>query len=160
MQRVPGTEYRTGPLKRSYFDVSTFRRFDVYTSHMRKPGTDANNVQMSDVLCDFCQREWTEDVPMLEGHHGSCICGKCLSVAYAEVVLNGASTAPAEYSCPMCLEQTKDRASMDRVEEGGWQSPLRDEAVICKRCIDLAATALTKDKESGWTKPTRAGVEQ
>ncbi|MEE9130523.1 MAG: hypothetical protein V3T84_10940 [Phycisphaerales bacterium] len=127
---------------------------------MRKPGTDANNVQMSDVLCDFCQREWTEDVPMLEGHHGSCICGNCLSVAYVDVVLNGTDTAPDEYPCPMCLETTEDRASMDRGEEGGWQSPLRDEAVICKRCIDLAATALNKDKDSGWTKPTQTGVEQ
>ncbi len=123
---------------------------------MRKSGTDANNVQMSDVLCDFCQRQWTEDVPMLEGHHGSCICGKCLSVAYADVVLNGTNTAPAEYSCPMCLETTEDRAATDRDNEPGWPSPLRDEAVICKRCIELAANALTKDKESGWTKPARA----
>ena len=96
---------------------------------------------------------------MLEGHHGSCICGKCLSVAYADVVLNGTNTAPAEYSCPMCLETTEDRASMDRDNEPGWLSPMREEAVICSRCIELAATALNKDKDSQWTKPTRASVE-
>ena len=32
---------------------------------MRKPGTDADDVQMSDVLCDFCRRPWTMDVPMI-----------------------------------------------------------------------------------------------
>ena len=46
---------------------------------MRKPGTNENNVEMTDVLCDFCQREWSEDIPMVEGHQGSCVCGNCLS---------------------------------------------------------------------------------
>ena len=32
---------------------------------MRKPGTDPENVQMTDVLCDFCRRQWTEDVAMI-----------------------------------------------------------------------------------------------
>ena len=122
---------------------------------MRKPGTDPDNVQMADVLCDFCQRQWTEDVPMLEGHHGSCICGNCLSVAYADVVLNETNTAPAEFLCPMCLETTEDRASSERATEPGWCSPMRGEAVICSRCIELAAAALTKDKDHHWTKPTQ-----
>ena len=33
---------------------------------MRKPGTDNDNVQMSDVLCDFCRAEWTDDLQMVE----------------------------------------------------------------------------------------------
>ena len=61
---------------------------------MRKPGTDESNVQMSDVLCDFCGREWTEQVPMIEGHQGSCLCANCLTLAYTEVVVNGGGTAP------------------------------------------------------------------
>ena len=69
---------------------------------MRQPGTDPDNVQMSDVLCDFCRREWTEDVPMIEGHQGSCICGRCLTLAYTDIVLTG--TPPSYgYRCPMCL---------------------------------------------------------
>ncbi|MHC4709973.1 MAG: hypothetical protein ACYTA3_06025 [Planctomycetota bacterium] len=93
---------------------------------MRKPGTDESNVQMSDVLCDFCHREWTEDVPMIEGHQGSCLCGRCLTVAYTEVVVNGHDTAPASYT---------------------------EDAVICRRCIELAARSLEKDRDSGWKKP-------
>lgn len=71
---------------------------------MRKPGTDEENVQMSDVLCDFCHSEWREDEPMIEGHHGSCVCGKCLTVAYTELLINKSDSAPAGYKCTMCLE--------------------------------------------------------
>jgi len=121
---------------------------------MRKPGTDESNVAMSDVLCDFCHRQWTEDEPMIEGHHGSCVCGKCVTLAYMQVVLNGDSTAPADFKCPMCLEATADREALERGGEHGWQSPLHDEAVFCERCIKLAADSLHKSKDWGWTKPT------
>ena len=96
---------------------------------MRKPGTDETNVQMSDVLCDFCHREWTETVPMIEGHQGACLCGRCLTLAYAQVVLHGNSTAPPDYRCPMCLEQPADRETLGRADEPGWQSPLYDAAI-------------------------------
>ena len=120
---------------------------------MRKPGTDENDVQMSDVLCDFCRSEWTDDVPLIEGHQGSCICGKCLTIAYTEVVRNDVNSAPPEYKCPMCLEETVDRKALERGDEPGWQSPAYPEAVICRRCIKLAAGALHKDKDYAWTKP-------
>ena len=123
---------------------------------MRKPDIDESDVRMSDVLCDFCQRPWTQDVAMIEGHHGSCLCTNCLTVAYTEVVRHGRDTAPPQYTCPMCLEAGSDRESMGRGEEGGWQSPLRPEAVICRRCIDLAAKALDKDKDFDWTTPAGA----
>jgi len=113
---------------------------------MRKPGTDPNNVQMSDVLCDFCHTEWTEATPFIEGHHGSIVCGKCLTVAYTDVVLGGANTAPSGYKCTMCLETREDPA---------WQSPLHPDATICKRCINLAAGTLSKDQDYGWTRPKR-----
>jgi hypothetical protein len=120
---------------------------------MRKPGTDENNVQMSDVLCDFCQREWTEDTPMIEGHRGSCICGKCLSIAYSEVVLHGQNSAGEDFACRLCLETGKDRAALKRGSEPGWQSPADPEAAICRRCIKLAAGAMAKDENSGWKRP-------
>ncbi len=125
---------------------------------MRKPGTDENNVQMTDVLCDFCHRQWTEDLPMIEGHHGSCLCANCLTLAYAEVVVNGGSTPPPEFSCPMCLEKAGDRAALGRADEPAWQSPLYEEAVLCKRCIELAAASLSKDKDYNWTKPRDSGT--
>ena len=121
---------------------------------MRKPGTDENNVQMSDVLCDFCHAEWTEDRPMIEGHRGSCICGHCLTIAYSEVVLHGQDPGQGDYACMMCLEGPQDRAAVGRAGEPGWRTPAHGDAAICRRCIKQAAGALTKDTESGWKKPT------
>ncbi len=124
--------------------------FDVvarYTGGMRKPGTDEDNVQMSDVICDFCHSEWVEDEPMVEGHHGSCICGKCLMVAYTDVILSKTNTAPEGYKCTLCLEHRDDPA---------WQSPMYDEAVVCRRCIKQASGALHKSKDFDWTKPPGA----
>lgn len=120
---------------------------------MRKPKTDESNVQMSDVLCDFCHRQWTGDIAMLEGHQGSCICGRCLTIAYTDIIHNQIDAAPEQYNCPMCLESSEDRASLKRASDSAWQSPLYEEAVICKRCIKLAAAALDKDKEVDWKKP-------
>ncbi len=125
---------------------------------MRKPGTDETDVQMTDVLCDFCHREWTADVPMLEGHQGSCVCGRCLTLAYADVVVAGRDTAPGGYTCPMCLEAAEDRAALNRAGEPGWQSPVVDDAVMCRRCIKLAAGALEKDKDLGWKRPGKKNV--
>jgi hypothetical protein len=110
---------------------------------MRKPGTDPDNVRMSDVVCDFCGAEWSDVLPMVEGHQGSCICGGCVTAAYREVVLGGRSTAPAGSTCRLCLEQRKDRA---------WAGP--SGAVACERCIKQSAGVLSKDKDYGWTKPT------
>lgn len=117
---------------------------------MQRPGCDPNNVQMSDILCDFCHSQWVEELPMVEGHHGSVVCGKCLTVAYRGVVQAGVNTTPAGYTCTMCLEQRADPA---------WQSPMYPEAAICKRCINQAAGALSKDPESGWKRPERANAQ-
>ena len=122
---------------------------------MRKPVIDENNVQMSDVLCDFCTRVWTEDIAMIEGHQGSCICGNCLSLSYADLVLNENDTSPDDWECPMCLEKNADRSAQNRAGEPGWQSPIREEAVACRRCIKLAAGTLHKSPDFAWTKPTQ-----
>jgi hypothetical protein len=44
----------------------------------------------------------------------------------------------------MCLEQRNDRA---------WQSPRFPEAVVCERCLNLAAGALEKDRDWAWQRP-------
>lgn len=119
---------------------------------MHRAGADPNNVQMSDVLCDFCHRAWTDDVAMIEGHHGSCICGNCLTIAYTELVMHEQNSTGDDFACTMCLETGEDREAMNR-SEPGWRSPMYSEAAICRRCVKLAAGALTKDKESGWNKP-------
>lgn len=113
---------------------------------MRREGTDPDNVRMEDVLCDFCRSHWREDVPVVEGHQGSIVCARCLTVAYTRVVVDGDDSGPGGYTCTMCLEQRGDPA---------WQSPAHPEAVICRRCIKLAAGAMKKDPESDWLPPSR-----
>ena len=114
---------------------------------MHKPGTDPLDVQMTDVLCDYCHREWSETIQMIEGHHGSCVCGRCLSTAYAAVVHGGIDDGQGAFKCRMCLEERSDTS---------WASPIDPEALVCLRCIKLAARALEKDPESGWRRPEAA----
>lgn len=112
---------------------------------MRKPGTDPSNVRMSDVLCDFCLREWRDDLPFIEGHHGSCICGDCVRDAYRRLALAAADDRVGTPRCPLCLEERSEPC---------WRSPARPEAFACRRCVLMAAKALERDRDSGWKRPT------
>lgn len=94
-------------------------------------------------LCDFCHASFDAD-PMIEGHQGSLICLKCLSVAYADIVLHSGGRENINQKCTMCLE---DRAQPE------WDSPMFPGTRICLRCIKQAATTLEKDPESGWKRP-------
>ena len=109
---------------------------------MHREGTDPDNVQADDVLCDFCgDAAWAEDIPCVEGHRGSLICGRCLSAAYESTIIgSGGTPQPA---CTMCLE---------RREEPMW-SGKRDSA-ICRRCIKQSAGVLHKSEDWEWSKPT------
>ena len=69
---------------------------------MQRPGVDPDNVQMSDILCDFCRAEWVETLPMVEGHKGSTICGGCLSEAYLALV-QGQAPGEAITSVPAAV---------------------------------------------------------
>jgi hypothetical protein len=113
---------------------------------MQRQGADPEAMSWDDFLCDFCGRPWAEDRPMVEGHRGSIICGRCLTVAYAEAVLAGTDDAhrPDEPCC-LCLEAAR--------AEPHWRSPARDQALACRRCIKQSAGVLTKDPDSGWTRP-------
>lgn len=126
---------------------------------MHRTGTDPLDVQMSDVLCDFCGRAWVESIPMIEGHHGACICGRCLTLAYESVVNAGVDDGGGAFPCRMCLETRSDPGFRSPIElefaaEGAEAAPVA--AMVCLRCIKLAARALEKDPESGWTRPTPA----
>lgn len=97
--------------------------------------------------CDFCLSPWAEDRQMVEGHRGSLICARCLTLAYAQIVGADSGAAPPEgATCALCLE---DRAQQH------WQSPLRAEAWACERCIRQSGQMLEKDPESGWRRPGR-----
>lgn len=110
---------------------------------MRREGCDENNAQMTDFLCDFCGGTWTEDLPMVEGHKGSLICGACLREAFRRVVVLGENSADEGYACALCL-LTKPEAA--------WRSPATG-STACRWCINRSATMLAKDPDSRWTKP-------
>ncbi len=112
---------------------------------MQREGADPNNMQVSDFVCDFSGDAWDGAFPMVEGHQGSLISGRCLEFAYRSVVIEGSSSLdPGSYTCTMCLETRDDPC---------WQSPERPEGVICRRCIRQSATKLDKDPDWDWTKP-------
>lgn len=95
-------------------------------------------------LCDFCRTPWDGAGPMVEGHRGSLICGKCLRIAFTELVL-AAAGEPSPEPCTMCLEVRSDRT---------WTSPVHDSARICRRCANQSGRILAKDKDMGWPLPT------
>lgn len=105
-------------------------------------------MQMEDVLCDFCLISWTADKPFMEGHHGSHICGACLSDAFRTTVLFAGDppyTDMPAIPCTMCIE--------DRTEPC-FDSAKR-KAHICRRCVKMAAVTLERDAELGWKRPER-----
>ncbi len=111
---------------------------------MHRDGIDENNVQPEDILCDFCgNAAWAKDVPCVEGHQGSIVCGNCLRVAYSELVLASHGNETAE-KCRMCLEQREDPV---------WLGVIEPIAPICLRCTKQASAVLNKSKEWDWSKP-------
>lgn len=126
---------------------------------MRNPAADESDLQQTDFWCDFCRRPWTDDVAMIEGHQGSILCGRCLTLAYTDIVLHGLDARganppgrddPAAPRCTMCLEPR---------QEPMWRSPAYEEAWICRRCVKQGATALEKSPDFDWKRPgSPAGV--
>jgi hypothetical protein len=113
---------------------------------MHRPGTDPDNVQLSDIICDFCHTPWREDLPVVEGHRGAIICGDCLTAAYRGLIFGESPPVDPGYSCRLCLEQRSD---------AGWQSPRYPDAAVCARCVRQSAGVLHKDRDYEWEKPTR-----
>ena len=148
---------------------------------MRKEGCDEENLQPTDFLCDYCGNTWSDDRPMVEGHRGSLVCAKCLSLAYGLLWLSAPKwdgkappppppadqTMPEGALCRMCLEHR---------EEPCWQSPMgfvgedaagedKDQASapelgvvdggawLCKRCAKQSVVMLERDPELKYERP-------
>lgn len=110
---------------------------------MHRPGTNPDDVQLEDILCDFCGvAAWSQGRPCVEGHHGSIICGSCLSVAWVELVnLGGGTEGPAQ--CALCLVE----------RDGPVWTGARGEAFACRRCVKQSAGVLHKSTDWDWRKP-------
>lgn len=121
---------------------------------MRREGCDEENLSPEDFLCDFCGQAWASDRAMVEGHRGSLVCARCLTLAFDELWNRlGGEDLPAESganltgpTCAMCLE---------RRDERHWRSPVR-EAWLCKRCAKQSVVMLERDPESGFSRPAPA----
>ena len=110
---------------------------------MHREGTDPENVKLEDILCDFCsEAAWAAGSPCIEGHRGSVICGKCLSVAFVSIVTCEVEEQEAE--CVMCLEKRTTQI---------WKG-LREEAIICRRCVKQSSGVLQKSPDYDWSKPS------
>jgi len=112
---------------------------------VHREGADPHNMTAEDFLCDFCGSHWAEDRQMIEGHRGSCLCVKCLSVAYRTLAIDDDGVTPNdETTCVMCLTT------------GGefplWESPSTG-SLACAQCVKRAAGVVHKDPDIGWTKP-------
>ena len=60
---------------------------------MHRPGSDPLDMRAEDFLCDFCGEHWSEERPMVEGHHGSLACGPCLTAAFRATWLAAGAVA-------------------------------------------------------------------
>ena len=113
---------------------------------MHRKGMNPDNVQPEDILCDYCAvPAWSENIPCIEGHQGSVICGNCLSIAF-NYAINHKDRIITDQQCRMCLEHRDDN---------GWEGKIDPVAIICVRCIRQASGALHKSKHWDWTKPSK-----
>lgn len=108
--------------------------------------TTASDGTVLESRCDFCTKPWLPegDQIMIEGHQGSLICTNCLSTAYRYLVLEKLGGELGGKLCKLCLEE-RDQAQ--------WESPVEHDCRACLRCVRQAATALSNDPDTGWTKP-------
>lgn len=114
---------------------------------MHREGADPEQMGPEDFICDFCEHTWSEDRPMVEGHRGSLICAKCLTIAHSTVIIQKAGETPGDDdTCTMCLMHKHDAMH--------WRSPVNPDAMICEECILRAGLMFEKDPETEWSPPT------
>ena len=95
-------------------------------------------------LCDFCQREWDGQEPMIEGHHGSILCLVCLKRALAECA-PGAVGGEDKFKCTLCL-RFNIPATLAH-----WHHPDHPEVLACRDCIVQSAGTFSKSPHADWT---------
>ncbi len=112
---------------------------------MQREGINPDDAQMSDFLCDFCHAQWADDRPMVEGHRGSLICSRCLSLSFDELWNRlGGEPLPEREVCTLCMANHGDPV---------WVSPAYPEAKVCKRCSKQSVVMLERDPDYGYKRP-------
>lgn len=112
---------------------------------MHRAGADPEQMGPEDFICDFCHQTWAEDRPMVEGHKGSLICGRCVTLSHAAVIHHESGELPGDHdACTTCL--------MHKHGEPHWRSPATD-AMICRECVLRSGLMLVKDPDTDWQPP-------
>ena len=110
---------------------------------MHRDGFNPDDVQLEDLLCDFCGiAAWAQGTPCVEGHRGSLICGDCLSKAWLQLAVREIGLPIG--TCCLCLQPSDDPGFVGSRTEGH----------ACRQCVKRAAGALHKSKDWPWQKPT------
>jgi len=89
------------------------------------------------ILCDFCRRDWDGQEAMIEGHHGSILCLRCMQRA-----LNEQKPLEGKFKCTLCL-----RFNMPP-EMPRWHSPSHPESIVCQECLYQAAKAFARNPDN------------
>ncbi|MEQ9455304.1 MAG: hypothetical protein RLN76_12035 [Phycisphaeraceae bacterium] len=95
------------------------------------------------IACDFTGTDWDEEIPMIEGHHGSVICLEGLALA-----IDGAADQAEGFSCTMCLREFEAGDKAWRQENP--PATANPHAVICWDCIQQADRSFAKDPDVAW----------
>jgi formylmethanofuran dehydrogenase subunit E len=115
---------------------------------MHRPGSDPLDMRAEDFLCDFCGEHWSEERPMVEGHHGSLVCGPCLTAAFRTTWLAGGTP-------PVNSEGEECRLCLERRDEPHWRGATG--GLACRRCVKMSVVMLERDVErpesERWKRP-------
>ena len=128
---------------------------------MRREGCNEENLLPTDFLCDYCGNTWSDDRPMIEGHRGSLVCAKCLSLAFDSLwnhapAWDGTSPPPPVPDDQQLPEGVLCMLCLEHREEPCWHSPMMDASWICKRCTKQSVVMLERDPEFGYARPAKA----
>ena len=112
------------------------------------------------ISCDFCGQDWDEVKPMIEGHHGSVLCLKCVELAIAQI-----GEGEDSFHCTLCLQKRETQVRRylpERTEnvqggDGVAVLPLlpgaNKDAALCIDCLNQAVGSFSKDPDTDWKKP-------
>lgn len=90
------------------------------------------------ISCDFCNTDWDEIKPMIEGHRGSVLCLSCLKFSMVM-----AAPCDEPFDCVLCLHPQE-------VGQIAWRHPDHPKATACIDCLQQAAGTFSKDPDIDW----------
>lgn len=94
------------------------------------------------ISCDYCGVDWDQELPMIEGHHGSVLCLSCLAMS-----LDQLAVADAPINCSLCLQEQPEGTEHWVHPKPDPSDGLNPHGVLCRSCARQAARAYHKDPD-------------